>query len=139
MEEDNVALARRIVEEGFGQNRPEIFDELTAENFVEHQKGMSVTKDGPKSAIRYLHKAFPDLTYKLVNAIAKDDLVCLHYTVSGTHKGDLGPMAPSGKRFEIYLIDIMRFRNGKLLEHWGVPDRLGMMEDLGFWPPKPVQ
>jgi predicted ester cyclase len=29
----------------------------------------------------------------------------------------------------------MRFKDGKLVEHWGVPDRLGLMEQLGMKPP----
>ncbi|WP_128919163.1 MULTISPECIES: ester cyclase [Bradyrhizobium] len=30
----------------------------------------------------------------------------------------------SGKPVCIHVIDICRFDNGKLVEHWGVPDRL---------------
>ena len=36
---------------------------------------------------------------------------------------------------QITVIDIMRFRDGKLVEHWGVADRLAMMEQLGMKPP----
>lgn len=136
MEEKNIKLARRLIEEGFAKNKPEVFDELAAEDFVEHQKGMSLGKEGPKAAIKELHRAFPDINYELVNSIAQDDLVCVHYKVRGTHRGSLGPLPPTGKKFEINVIDIMRFKDDKLVEHWGVPDRLGMMEDLGFWPPR---
>ncbi len=136
MEENNTALARRIVEEGFGGNHPEIFDELASPEFVEHQNGMSSSKESPMNAIRGLNNAFPDLTYKLVNSIASGDLVCVHYRCSGTHEANLGSLAPTGRRFEIDVMDIMRFTDGKLTEHWGCPDRLGMMEALGFWPPK---
>ena len=40
-----------------------------------------------------------------------------------------------GKKIEITVIDIMRFKDGKLIEHWGVPDRLAAMEQLGMKPP----
>ncbi len=33
----------------------------------------------------------------------------------------------SGKPVSIYVIDICRFENGKLVEHWGVPDRLALL------------
>jgi predicted ester cyclase len=136
MEAENIKLARRIVEEGFGGNNPSIMDELAADGFIEHQRGMN-SLDDTKAAISALGRAFPDISYQLVNTIASSDLVCVQYRVTGTHQGSLGPMQPSGKRFETDLIDIMKFKDGKLTEHWGVPDRLGMMEDLGFWPPKP--
>mgnify|MGYP002399770338 CR=1 FL=1 len=44
-------------------------------------------------------------------------------------------MFPTGKKFEISVIDIMRFGNGKLIEHWGIPDKLALMEQLGMKPP----
>jgi predicted ester cyclase len=135
METANIQLARRIVEDGFGGHNPLILDELASDNFIEHQRGMR-DLEGTKAAIRDLGKAFPDLNYQLVNTIASGDLVCVQYRATGTHQGHLGPMPPSGKQFEIDLIDIMKFKDGKLIEHWGVPDRLGLMEDLGFWPPK---
>lgn len=52
-----------------------------------------------------------------------------------THKGQFGPMPPTGKKMEITVIDILRFKEGKLVEHWGVPDRFALMEQLGMKPP----
>jgi predicted ester cyclase len=58
-------------------------------------------------------------------------------TARGIQKGQFGPMPPTGKKIEITVIDIMRFKEGKLLEHWGVPDRSAAMEQLGMKsPPK---
>ncbi len=33
------------------------------------------------------------------------------------------------------VIDIGRLDNGKLVEHWGVPDRLAVLLQLGMFPP----
>jgi len=136
IEDQNIILARRIVEEGFGDGQPGVFDELADDDFIEHQSGMKTSKEGPQAAINALHHAFPDITYSLINVLADKDLVTTHYRAKGTHKGNLGPMPATGKTFEIDVIDIMRFKDGKLHEHWGVPDRLAMIESLGFWPPK---
>ncbi|CAG0980297.1 hypothetical protein METP1_01734 [Methanosarcinales archaeon] len=56
----------------------------------------------------------------------------------GTQKGQFGPMPPTDKKFEITVIDIMRFKDGKLIEHWGVADRLALMEQLGMKPPPKI-
>jgi predicted ester cyclase len=40
---------------------------------------------------------------------------------------------PTRKTMQIDVIDIARFEEGKLLEHWGVPDRLGILLQLGFF------
>lgn len=60
-------------------------------------------------------------------------------TGRGTHEHKFGPLYPTGKTFEITVIDIGRFESGKLIEHWGVPDKLALMEQLGMKaPPKLV-
>ena len=41
---------------------------------------------------------------------------------------------PAGKVMEIDVIDIVRFEDGKMVEHWGVPDRLGILLQLEFFP-----
>jgi len=41
---------------------------------------------------------------------------------------------PTGKTVTVDVIDICRFEDGKIVEHWRVPDRLGMMEQLGLNP-----
>jgi predicted ester cyclase len=57
-------------------------------------------------------------------------------TSRGTHRGPFMGLAPTGKTFAITVIDVCRFENGKIVEHWGVPDRLALMQQLGALPPK---
>ena len=47
-------------------------------------------------------------------------------------------MPPTGRSFDIDLIDIVRFRDGKIAEHWGVADRLGLLQQIGALP-EPTQ
>jgi predicted ester cyclase len=42
---------------------------------------------------------------------------------------------PTGKPMTLDVIDIDRFDNGKLVEHWGIPDRLAVLLQLGMFPP----
>jgi predicted ester cyclase len=48
-------------------------------------------------------------------------------TGRGTHKKQFGPMPPTNKKYEITVIDIMRFKDELLIEHWGVADRLSLI------------
>jgi predicted ester cyclase len=41
---------------------------------------------------------------------------------------------PTGKRFEIPVIDIFRVVDGKCTDHWSVVDQMGMMQQLGLMP-----
>ena len=55
-------------------------------------------------------------------------------TARGTHRGRFGPVPPTGRRFEITVVDIMHFRDGKIIEHWGVADRFALMQQLTAQP-----
>ena len=35
---------------------------------------------------------------------------------------------------QVGVIGIARFEDGKMVEHWGVPDRLGILLQLGLFP-----
>jgi predicted ester cyclase len=91
--------------------------------------------EGVKKAINNLHSAFPDFNMVIEDLVENDNKVWGRMTASGTQLGQFGPMPPTGKKFEITVIDIMHFKDGKLIEHWGVPDRMGLMEQLGMKPP----
>jgi len=132
----NEQLFRIFIEEGFSKGDLTVFDHHASPDFMEHQYGfIPANAEGVKKAIQSLHSAFPDFSMSIEDLVIMDDKVWGRMTATGTHKGQFGPMPPKGKTFEITVIDIMRFTNGKLVEHWGVPDRLALMEQLGLKPP----
>jgi len=45
-------------------------------------------------------------------------------------QGHLGH-PPSGRVFRVYICDVMRVVGGRVVEHWGVPDRAGVLVQLG--------
>jgi predicted ester cyclase len=135
----NEELFRILIEEGFSKGDVTAFDKYSSPNFVEHQYGFSPPGvEGVKKAIESLHRAFPDFSMVIEEMAVMEDKVWGRMTARGTQKGQFGPMPPTGKKIEITVIDIMRFKEGKLIEHWGVPDRLAAMEQLGMKPPPKI-
>jgi predicted ester cyclase len=132
----NEQLFRILIEEGFSKGDVTVFDKHTSPDFVEHQYGFFPPNvEGVKKAINSLHYAFPDFSLTIDDMIMDGSKVWGRMTGRGTHSNKFGPMFPTGKKFEITVIDIMRFETGKLIEHWGVPDKLALMEQLGMKPP----
>jgi predicted ester cyclase len=136
MEDNLLNTARQIVEGGFGKADLSMIDNYIADDFVEHQFGMQGGKEGLKKAIQGLHNAFPDMHYNVINHCVNSDIVWTHFQCMGTHTGAFMGNPATGKSFTIDVIDIMRFANGKMVEHWGSPDRFALLVQLGFWPPK---
>ena len=134
----NEQIFRILIQDGFSKGDVSVFDEYTSPEFIEHQYGMDPQNvEGVKRSIRYLHRAFPDFSLVIEDIVASGDRVWGRMTGRGTQKGQFGPMPPTGKKMEITVIDIMRFKEGRLVEHWGVPYRLAAMEQLGMKaPPK---
>jgi predicted ester cyclase len=81
-----------------------------------------------------LHNAFPDFKAMIDDIVAEGDKVVVRQTWSGTHKGDWMGVPPTGKGVSFGVIDIIRFDGGKVVEHWGQIDSMGMMVQLGVIP-----
>jgi predicted ester cyclase len=132
----NEDLFRVFIEEGFSKGDVTVFEKYASPDFVEHQYGFKPPNaEGVIKAINSLHSAFPDFSMTIEETTVSGDKVWGRMTARGTQKGQFGPIPPAGKKIEITVIDIMRFRDGKLIEHWGVPDRFASMEQLGMKPP----
>ena len=132
----NEQLFKIFIEIGFSKGDVTVFDTYASPDFVEHQNGFQPPNtEGVKKAINSLHAAFPDFSMSIKELVMDGDKVWGRMIAKGTQRGQFGPLPPSGKRFEITVIDIMRFKDGQLIEHWGVPDRLALMEQLGMKPP----
>jgi predicted ester cyclase len=134
--EENKALVRRLYEEVFNRGNLSTVDEPLAANYIDHTAlpGTSPGPEGLKQFTSMFHAAFPDLHFTIEDLIAEGDTVVVRQTYRGTHKGDLMGITPTGKQVTITSIDIGRFADGKLVEHWGATDSLGLLQQLGVVP-----
>lgn len=133
----NMDRFRRLIEDGFGRGELAVVDELVAPDLIEHQWGVPPGSSGPeriKLLIRGIRQAFPDLTCDIAHLVEDGDLVWGHFRTHSTHTGPFLGVAPTGKPVSINVIDICRFLDGKIVEHWGVPDRLAILEQIGAVP-----
>ena len=136
MSEQNKALMRRFYDEVVNQGKVELVDELVSSDFRENEAipGLAGGREGVKQLFTMFRNAFPDLRIDAQDVIAEGDKVVARVIMSGTHRGEYMGMAPTGKTFNISAIDIVRFANGKVAEHWGTTDTAAMMEQLGAIP-----
>jgi steroid delta-isomerase-like uncharacterized protein len=132
--QENKASASRFVEEVLNRGNLAVIDEESSPNFVDHSTppGVPATNEGIKMFITGFRTAFPDLHYTIDDTIAEGDKVVQRTTARGTMKGDFQGMPASGKPATWSEIHIVRFENGKAIEHWGVVDQMDMLAQLGF-------
>jgi len=136
MTTDIKRIVERIPLEVLNNGNFGLIDELLSPDFVEHipQQGVPATREGFKQTAIALKTAFPDLHYVIEDTIESGDRIVHRATGSGTMKGDFMGMPATGKRAYWTEIHIARVVNGRLTEHWGLVDQLGMLVQLGLVP-----
>jgi steroid delta-isomerase-like uncharacterized protein len=133
--EENKEVVRRVGVEPWEGNLS-VVDELVSTNYVGHDP---TTPDhlGPSAVKEFVSgylAAFPDASITIEEQLAEGDLVATRWTASGTHKGDLMGIAPTGKQVTVTGITISRVEGGQLVEEWSNWDTLGLLQQLGAIP-----
>jgi predicted ester cyclase len=113
-----------------------LIDEIYATDFVERspQPGVPPTREGFKQTVIARKKAFPDLHYTVEDTIESGDRLVHRLSASGTMTGDFMGIKATGKKATWSEIHVGRVANGRLAEHWGIADQLGMLVQLGVVP-----
>ena len=127
------AVVRRNTEEVQSRGNFAVFEELFADDFVDHtpQPNMTPNKDGVRDLYHRLRAAFPDFHADIHWQAADGELVTTYKTYHGTHEGMFLGMAPTGRKIQFETVDVMRVRNGKITDHWGVANLFSLMQQLG--------
>jgi predicted ester cyclase len=127
-------VMQRIFDEGFTKGDTAVVDEVCSPDLIEHQFGLAgVGGDAVrhvKAAIEDVHRAFPDIVFTVEDAVESGDTIWVRVRGRGTASGPyFGP--PSGNAIDITVIDIARVVDGRIVEHWGVPDRFAALAQTG--------
>jgi len=134
--EQNKAVVRETATRLFNQGDLSAVDDMIAADAVDHcEPAGTDCREHFRQVVTMLHRAFPDFHMEIVNLAAEEDQVAVHLRMTGTHQGPFMGIAPSGNRFSIDQMRIMRFRDGKMTDSWSVIDHLRWRQQLGALPP----
>jgi steroid delta-isomerase-like uncharacterized protein len=135
--EEAKAVVRRNTEVVQGNGNFDVFDELFADDFVDHttQPGTTPDKAGVRKLYAYMRAAFPDFHAEIHWQLADDDRVTTYKTYHGTHEGPFLGIAPTHRKIHFETVDVMRVQNGKITDHWGVANLLSLIQQIGGWTP----
>jgi len=134
--EANKATNRRFYEEVINQKHLAVVDEIAGATYVSHSfpPGLPPGREGLKAFVGAFHAAFPDGHLSIDQMIAEGDTVATRLTFRGTHTGAFMGIPPTGKQVTVPALDMTSYADGKLVEHWGGPDQMSLMQQLGVIP-----
>ena len=130
--EANKVIARRVVD-AINNDDEATFLELLVPDVVDHYvlPGLPPGREGWNMNRKILRTAFPDACWHEDDLFAEGDRVVGRYTLRGTHRGDFLGIPATGSAIEVSNIHILRLVDGKVVEHWGHGDDMGLMRQLG--------
>jgi len=134
--ETNKATVRRMIEQVWNEHRLDLIEEFFSEDVILHSAGLPSSSglEATRAATAIGLKAFPDQQLTIEGEIAEGDTVAARWTATGTHKGELMGIPPTGKQFTQAGMTFYRLDNAKIVEAWFLADSLGQMQQLGVIP-----
>jgi predicted ester cyclase len=133
--ENNKALTQRLFSEEFNEGNTAVAEEIVAADYIDHS-AIPAPAPGPegfRKRVEMLRAAFaPRITFG--EFLAEGDLVAFSWSMSGIHQGVFAGVAPTGKSITVNGINIERFQDGKIVEHWSQFDMVGVLRQIGAIP-----
>ncbi len=131
--EQNKALVLQFYK-AFDDRKMEQALDLLAPNFVAHLAGVPETLDEEefKQFGMSFYLAFSQGQHLFDEVIVSGDRVVTCGTFTATHLGEFQGLPPTGKQISLSIMHIDRVEDGKIVEHWGQGDALGLMQQLGI-------
>jgi steroid delta-isomerase-like uncharacterized protein len=132
----NTALMRRFVE-FINSASPAMAAELISPAAVFHAPGQPGPLRGPEgylALLGMLRSGFPDVQWRLEQTVAEGDTVAARYTMLGTHEGTFFGVPATSRPIRVQSMAFYRVTDGQFVEEHGMPDMLGLMQQIGAMP-----
>ena len=116
---------------------PVSLNEVLADNCMYHHYRFPEPLKGRKAVQEYIaeiRSAFPDFKVIVEEMFAEDTKVVLKWKWSGTHKGKLGDIKPTGKRVSQHGVDIIHLDKNRVVEDYCIADALMLLKQLDAIP-----
>jgi predicted ester cyclase len=116
-------------------------DELMAPDMVNHAAAARQGAEGWKQILAIVEVDFggrPVVEHH--HLFGEGDLVAHHMTMRGVHRASTMPLLSgadvTGTEIEWTYIHIWRVVDGQIVEHWACRDDVGLLRQVGAWPPR---
>ena len=129
-------VARQLIEDDLNTGDAAAAERIVAADFVDHSNppGLQNGISGHRGIVAIFRAAFPDVRWTIDDMIAEGDRVAMRLTMTGTQSGEFFGIPPTGRHVTVGGTHIVRVKDGRVAEHWGHNDDLGLMRQLGAIP-----
>lgn len=123
----NTEIVNRFFKEGYeNKNYAEVID-LVAEDYIDHSPAGARSNAQAVEILKIVAGMFSDLSIKMLDIFAENDLVATRVLYDGVHSGECMGIPATGKRISFEALENFKVVNGKIVESWG------------YWPDKEIE
>ncbi|NTF88865.1 ester cyclase [Agrobacterium rhizogenes] len=115
----------------------EMAEELVSPNAIFFVPGRPEPMKGPSgymAIIDMMQGGFPDIQWTLQETVTEQDKIAVRFMMHGTHKGTFFGVPATGKQISVQALNIYHLSDGQIVEEYGQPDLLGLMQQIGALP-----
>ena len=133
--EESKQLIHRFYTEVVGSGDYSNLDDFVATEYVDHNaaeggRGPEVVR----THLEAIRTTLPDLRVQIEDVFAEGDYIITRISGRGTHLGEWMGIEPTGREVQLKGINIDRVEGGRIAEHWGEADTIGMLIQMGVDP-----
>jgi predicted SnoaL-like aldol condensation-catalyzing enzyme len=132
MSKSNREIVEMLCAEVFNKHSFKMLDQYMRDDYIQHNQDVPQGKAGFKNFFTNTFKSIPDFGYTIKRIVAEGDFVMLWAATTGTHTGgEWLDHPPTGNKINIDVVDIFRFQDRKIAEHWDVADTFTLFSQVG--------
>jgi len=134
--ENNIQLMGRFVE-FINTANEHLAEELIGTDATFYVPGQPEPMRGPNgylAIIGMMRSGFSDIQWSLEDKVVEENKVAARFIMTGTHNGTFFGVPPTGKTIKVQAINFYRFSNGQIVEEYGQPDMLSLLQQIGAVP-----
>jgi predicted SnoaL-like aldol condensation-catalyzing enzyme len=124
--------ATHVVIKAFNTGDPSMIDSVVASDFADHSEAKDQNRDSLKAMIVTMKADSKDSKTEVIKELADDDYVFSWLRFTGTSSGTMD--MPAGP-YNMTAIEVVRFKDGKAVEHWSFMEPREMMKMMAQQPP----
>jgi steroid delta-isomerase-like uncharacterized protein len=125
-------LVERLHTELFASEDLATLDRFFAPDVLSHDMppGFPQGIEGVRLFFSAFREGMPDVEVRIDEIIVEDDRAAVATRIEGTHTGALMGLEPTGRRISVRGIDMVRVADGRIVEHRGLTDTVGLLRQL---------
>lgn len=133
------AIGLRVYQEVMEKGNVDIVDEVIAPDCIDISpiQPPGIGREGTeplKMFARMLHAGLSDIHVRVHELLTEGNTGIGRITIEGTHSGEFFGVPATGKKISLDIVDIVKYREGKIREHYGISDQLGLLQQVGVIP-----